>query len=151
MKVKGYKSIVTAVDCTSKFVETELSKEKTGKALTTFLHKLASCRYGSCNIHIRDKGRELFISFTEEFYHLTCTYHPITSCYQPQANGLVECKNSATEDYIQKYVDERDTWLELLDGILLSMSISRHSPTKFSLFHMMNNREPVTKFELVDT
>ena len=51
-------------------------------------------------------------------------------------------------DYIIKYTDVNQNWLELLDGILLSIYIAVHCSTKYTLFCMMYNRGPVTPFKL---
>ena len=61
---------VMAVDYTTKFVEAEPLKEKTGETTAKFLYKLL-CQNGSCDIHFRYKDWELVASVSEEFYCLT--------------------------------------------------------------------------------
>ena len=72
----------------------------------------------------------------------------IRSSYHPQASGLVKHQNKITEDCIQKYRDESQNCLELLDDILFYVHITKHCSTKYTHFCMMYKRNPVTPFQL---
>ena len=80
-----------------------------------------------------------------EFHHrrilLTSTNHCITLSYHSQVNRLVECKNR-TDDCVQKFNDEYQNWLELLDGRLLWYVLLNISSIKYAPFCMMNDRDP---------
>ena len=73
---------------------------------------------------LKTKGREVGNSSTDEYFHLISTCHDITSKLYPQANGLVEHQNRMTEEYIWRYADEGQNWLELLNGILFSVHLA---------------------------
>ena len=92
-EVEGYNDIVTAIDYTSKLVEAEPLKEKSGETVAKFLYKHL-CTYGACDIHITYQGGELINSITDEFYHVPDIHHHIASSYHPQANGPAECENA---------------------------------------------------------
>ena len=76
---------------------------------------------------------------------LTGMCHNITSSYHPQENGLIEQQSRTMEDCI-KYTDKSQNWLELLDGMLISLHIAKHSSTKYTPSCMMYDRDQVTPF-----
>ena len=54
---EGYNTIVTAVDYTSKWVESRALKGKFAEGVTEFMYDLV-CFFGVLKIHISDQGRE---------------------------------------------------------------------------------------------
>ena len=54
---EGYNTIVTAVDYTSKWVESRALKGKFTEGVAEFMYDLV-CRFGASKIHISDQGRE---------------------------------------------------------------------------------------------
>ena len=57
---EGYNTIVTAVDYTSKWVESRTLKGKFTEGVAEFMYDLV-CHFGASKIHISDQGRE-FVS-----------------------------------------------------------------------------------------
>ena len=54
---EGYNTIVTAVDYTSKWVESRALKGKFAEGVGEFMYDLV-CHFGASKIHISDQGRE---------------------------------------------------------------------------------------------
>ena len=54
---EGYNTIVTAVDYTSKWVESRALKGKFAEGVAEFMYDLV-CHFGASKIHISDQGRE---------------------------------------------------------------------------------------------
>ena len=53
---EGYNTIVTAVDYTSKWVESRALKGKFAESVAEFMYDLV-CHFGASKIHISDQGR----------------------------------------------------------------------------------------------
>ena len=65
----SYNTIVTAVDYTSKLVESRTLKEKFAEDIAEFMYNLV-CHFGVSKIHISDQGRE--------FVNQMCVIHVYT-------------------------------------------------------------------------
>ena len=63
---EGYNTIVTAVDYTSKWVESRALKGKFTEGVAQFMYDLV-CHFGALQIHISDQGRE--------FVNQVCVIH----------------------------------------------------------------------------
>ena len=63
---EGYNTIVTAVDYTSKWVESRALKGKFTEGVAEFMYDLV-CHFGASKIHISDQGRE--------FVNQVCVIH----------------------------------------------------------------------------
>ena len=63
---EGYNTIVTAVDYTSKWVESRVLKGKFTEGVAEFMYDLV-CHFGASKIHISDQGRE--------FVNQVCVIH----------------------------------------------------------------------------
>ena len=83
-------------------------------------------------MHITDQVSEPLSSISEEFYCIKGMYYCITISYHPQVNGIIEGQNRTTKDYIRKYTDESQNWLELLNCILFSVHIAKYCSTKYT-------------------
>ena len=70
---EGYNTIVTAVDCTSKWVESRALKGKFVEGVAEFMYDLV-CHFGASKIHISDQGRE--------FVNQVC----VDSCFYSKLN-----------------------------------------------------------------
>ena len=98
---KGYNTIVTVIDYTSKFVEANALKSKCAVRVAEFMYELV-CRHGAAKVYISDQGREFVNNIADKFYELTNIKHNITSAYHPQANGEVERFNRTTQEAFLK-------------------------------------------------
>ena len=125
--MEGYKYIVTAVGFTCKFTKDKSLQEKTAEAVAMFLYETL-CRYGSLDIHITEQGNELITFIINDFCHIPGTCHCITSSYHHRLIDLLSARTQMTEDCICKYADEKQNWLEVLDGVLFSIHIAEHLP-----------------------
>ena len=54
---KGYNTIITCIDYTSKFIESKPLIGKCAEGVAQFMYELVCC-YGAARIHISDQGRE---------------------------------------------------------------------------------------------
>ena len=62
----------------------------------------------------------------------------------PQANGLVEHQNQTIKNSLVKVLEDNpEMWPHIIEGILFSHRVSRHSSTKYSPLMLMYNRKPV--------
>ena len=73
----------------------------------------------------------------------------MTSADHPQSNGLVKRQNHTIKNTLVKVLDQHpEQWPYVMDGVLLSNSVSRHAWTNYSPFYLMYNREPVLPVDL---
>ena len=123
---EGYNTLITAIDYTSKWVESKPLKGKHAKGVAMFLYELV-CRHGACKVTISDQGGEFVSHVNTAFMNLTGISHIITSAYHPQANGEVERFNRTTQETFLKTQQFHDTVMEKKDTEFSSPTGSRNS------------------------
>ena len=84
---EGFRYVVTAVDYSTKWVETRPLKSKTADEVNSFLFHDIVFRHGCVDIQINDQGREFINSVSDELHRLCRIKQKVTSAYHPQANG----------------------------------------------------------------
>ena len=71
------------------------------------------------------------------------------SAYHPLASGLCERQNRTIKEALVKVLDECSVELpSVIDGVLFSHWVSRHSSTKYSPYFLLYNREPVLPVDI---
>ena len=147
-EVDGYCSLVVCIDYFSKWSEAKPIKEKTAPTIAQFIYKVM-CRHGCFSAQINDQGREFVNSVSDELHRLTGVQQGITSAYHPQANGMVERQNRTIKNSLVKVLNENPSdWPHVIKGVLFAHRVSQHSPTKFSPFQLLCNREPVLPIDI---
>ena len=102
------------------------------------------CRHGCFEIQINDQGREFVNEVCKQLHELTGVEQRVASAYLPQANGLVERQNRTIKNSLVKVLEGNpELWPQIIEGVLFSHRVSRHSSTKYSPFMLMYNHEIV--------
>ena len=69
--------------------------------------------------------------------------------YHPQAKGLTERQNRTIKNSLVKILEDNlEIWPQIIEGILFSHCVSRHSSTKYSPFMLMYNRDPILPIDV---
>ena len=99
-------------------------------------------RHGCFEIQINDQGRILVTEACKQLHKLTEAEQRVTSVYHPQANGLVERQNRTIKNrLVNVFEDNPEMWLQIIEGIIFTHRVSRHSSTNYSPFMLMYNHE----------
>ena len=107
------------------------------------------CRYECFEIQINNPGREFVNEVCKELHELTGVEQRVPSPYHLQANGLVEHQNRTIKNSLVKVLEDNpEMWPQIIEGILFTHRVSRHSSTKYSPLMLMYNRKPVLPIDV---
>ena len=75
---------------------------------------------------------------------MECTHckHRITSSYHPQSNGLVECQNRTTTQFLLKNMDCQDDWVKMIPTMMASHRHTVHSSTNVEVSTILQGKRP---------
>ena len=63
---------------------------------------------------------------------------------------MIECVHHTIEDVIKKIMMSQQSWYEMLDSVLFTIHVTRHTSTGTSPFRLMYNKDPVLPFKYAD-
>ena len=91
-EVDGYRHLIVLIHYFSKWLEANLTKDKSAPTIALFLYEVM-CRQGCFEIQIIDQGWEFANKVCKQLHVLTGVEQRVAPVYHPQANGLVERQN----------------------------------------------------------
>ena len=73
-----------------------------------------------------------------------------TTAGHPQGNGKVERANKTLINFLRKYFDSKQNWVNLLPYATFSLNNTKHATTGFSPHFLLYYNEPVLPFNVID-
>ena len=149
--VDGFKRFVVLRHYFSKYLEPKFIKDKSASTITQFLYEII-CRYGCMKIQITDQWSLNEVS--KVLHNMIGIAQRIILAYHLQSNGLCKWQNRTIKDSLVKVLNENSCdWSIIIEGVLLSHRVNKHTSTNFSPFFFLYNKEPAlpidVKYDLV--
>eukprot|EP00762_Andalucia_godoyi_P008723 ANDGO_04722.mRNA.1 Retrovirus-related Pol polyprotein from transposon 17.6 len=126
---EGYKYILVAVDCFSRFAELRATKRATAEEAASFLVELFG-RYGAPKYLRSDQGAQFVASVIQQFLSAVGTRPAYTIAYRPQSNGIVERANGEVGRHLRSIVMDRrlsENWHTALPFVQRILNSTVHS------------------------
>ena len=137
---RGYKYVLTLVDYATRYPDAIPLKDATAPAVADALVEMFS-RYGIPAQMLSDQGSNFMAQLMTELLPRLGIKKLETSCYHPQANGLVERFHSTLKSMLRKFVkEEPKDWDRYLPYMLFAYREVPEASTGFSPFELLYGR-----------
>jgi transposase InsO family protein len=146
----GNKYLLVMQDAHTKWVELCPITDKSAESAANAIMTSWITRHGCMQNLISDQGREFVNKIMSELCNRLNINHQTTSAHHPQANGLVERTNRTILNYLRKYLEGNNDWVELLQGLSFAINTSVHTSTGYTPFQAVYGRRPIVPFEMRD-
>jgi hypothetical protein len=126
---QGFKYIVVAIDCFSRFVELFPARSASAVEAASAILGVVG-RYGAPKQIRSDQGTQYTAHVIEELLRLIGTQHQLTVPYRPEANGIVERANGEVVRHLRALVCDgrvRGCWSTVMPLIQRILNASVHS------------------------
>ena len=137
---RGHKYLLTLVDYATRYPDAIPLKDITASAVADGLVEMFA-RYGVPAELISDQGSNFMSQLVNELLLKLGVKKLETSCYHPQANGLVERFHATLKSMLKKFVsDEPKNWDKFLPYLLFAYREVPEVSTGFSPFELLYGR-----------
>ena len=137
---KGHKYLLTLVDYATRFPDAIPLKDATAPSVADGLVEMFS-RYGIPAELLSDQGPNFMAELMKELLPRLGIKKLDTSCYHPQANGLVERFHATLKSMLRKFVSEEpNEWDKFLPYMLFAYREVPEVSTGFSPFELLYGR-----------
>ena len=146
----GYKFMMTAICCFSKFGVCVPIRNKEAFTVAKAIMNHVSLKWGMCHEILTDLGKEFEAELFHELLMQFGITHLKTSGYRPQTNGVCEVWHKTLNSMLAKLVHENQKdWPELLPYVTFCYNATEHSAIGFCPFFIFTGREPLWNVDLL--
>ena len=146
---EGHKYLLVATDCYSKWIELIPLLNKTTDHVATNLLTGWVHRHGCFRTLRSDKGSEFDSKLMVQLKEKLGFKHIFSSVAHPMSNGISENHNRMILNYLRKYLEDSNDWVDLLPSICFAYNTSVHSSTKYTPFFLVYNRRPTLPHQVL--
>ena len=147
-EVDGYRCLIICIYYFCKWSESKPITDKTAPAIAQFLYEMVN-RHRCFAIQINVQVREFVNEMSDELHLLTGVQLQVTSANHFNPKGLVVRQNRTIKSSLVKVLEENPLkWSSTIVAVLFVHRVSKQSPTKYSSFKLIYNREPVRPIDV---
>ena len=146
----GYKYMMTAICCFSKFGVCVPIRDKEASTVAKAIVDHVFLKWGMCHEILTDLGKEFEAELFNELLQQFGITHLRSSSYRPQTNGACEVWHRTLNSMLAKVVcDSQKNWPELVPYVVFCYNATEHSSTGFSPFFIFTGRQPLWNVDLL--
>ena len=148
--VNGYKYMMTAICCFSKFGVCIPIRNKEVSTVAKSIVDHIFLQWGMCHEILTDLGKEFEAELLNELLRQFGISNLKSSGYRPQMNGVVEVWHRTLKSMLAKVVRENQRdWPDLVPYVVFCYNATEHSATAFCTFFIFTGWQPLWNVDLL--